>query len=327
MLRKASLILTLTLLFSALSFGQADSETVAGQDSKNPIKFTEFGRVGECELSAQVDAFFSELNDKPTATGYIIIYQGTDVLPADYDSTASESRIRRAVRFRNFDMSRVVFIKGGFRNELMNEFWIAPAGADAPTPTDTVAKPTLPKGKTYLFDSGIVGGSYDGAEDSLAEFILPSVQAGIDEQNRIAEEEWKKENPETEESTQADAPNEEEMPVESPPTQAEIDEQRFSWASNKFGEILKKQKNANGVIIFYADDTYYDAGKLQTFIDEGRNRIAEQAKISSDRIQVIFGGYRNSVEAEFWIMPKKGEFPTPTPEQKEVENKENEESK
>ncbi len=40
-----------------------------------------------------------------------------------------------------------------------------------------------------------------------------------------------------------------------------------------------------------------------------------------------FGGYRNSVEAEFWIMPKKGEFPQPTPEQREIANPENEPNK
>ncbi len=73
------------------------------------------------------------------------------------------------------------------------------------------------------------------------------------------------------------------------------------------------------MIIFYADDAYYDVSKLQSHIEDGRRRIAEAAKISPDKIQVIFGGYRNFIEAEFWIVPKRGEMPKPKPEEKLIE--------
>lgn len=339
MLRKASQIFALTLMLAAFSFGQEDTETVFDADSKNPIKVDEFGMVGGCDLNARMGNFFIELNNDPTATGYIITYQGTDVLPADYESAPMEKRIRQEIRFSRYDESRIVFIKGGFRQQMSNELWLVRAGADAPAPTDTVAEPTLPEGETYLYDSNSVGYAYDGAEDILTEFILPSVQAAIDEQNRLAEEEWKRENPETvetpetvvEENTEQNAEpstqesSEEEAPVEEP-TQEEIDEIRFSWANANFAEVIKKQKGAGGVIIFYADDAYYDVNQLHNFIDEGRSRIAAEAKISPDRIRVIFGGYRNSVEAEFWLVPEKGEFPTPTPASREIENAVNEAS-
>lgn len=344
MLRKASQILALTIVLAAFCCGQEDIETAFDQDAKNPIKVDEFGMVGGCDLNARIGNFFVELNNDPTATGYIIVYQGKDVLPADYESAPMERRIRQEIRFSKFDESRIVFIKGGFRQQMSNELWLVRAGADAPVPTDTVSEPTLPKGKTYLYDSNNVGYAYDGAEDFLTDFILPSVQAAIDEQNRLAEEEWKRDNPEivetgeitveenTEETTKQPAAESieestaEEIRAEQP-TQEEIDEIKFSWANGKFGEIIKKQKGATGVIIFYADDAYYDTNKLQNFIDDGRNRIAAESKVSPDKIQVIFGGFRNSVEADFWVVPKKGEFPTPTPEQREVENTESEENK
>ena len=78
------------------------------------------------------------------------------------------------------------------------------------------------------------------------------------------------------------------------------------------------------MIIFYADDAYYDIGKVQSHVEDGKRRIAEAAQISPDKIKVVFGGYRNSIETEFWIVPKKGKMPTPTPEERPVEEFESE---
>lgn len=333
MLRNFFQITLLTVLLSSISFAQEEFDETLIFEPAIPRKIHEFGRTGECELGAILDNFYMELSNDPMATGYIIIYQGENVLPAEYDSNTNERRIRMYMSQRRFDESRVVFVNGGFREESANELWIAPAGADAPQPTDTIPKPTLPQGKTYLYDSNSVSFSYDGAESILADFILPSVIAEMDEQNRLAEEEWKRENPDTAETDVQENTEElveEEIPIEQPieqPTQEEIDEINFSWANINFGEVIKKQKGASGVIIFYADDAYYDTNKLQTFVDQGRNKIAGESEISPDKIQVIFGGFRNSVEAEFWVVPKKGEFPTPTPEQREIEKSESEEAR
>ena len=76
------------------------------------------------------------------------------------------------------------------------------------------------------------------------------------------------------------------------------------------------------MIIFYADDAYYDVSKLQNLIEEGRRKIAEAGKISPDKIQVVYGGYREMVQAEFWIVPKKGESPLPKPEERPIEETE-----
>jgi hypothetical protein len=77
---------------------------------------------------------------------------------------------------------------------------------------------------------------------------------------------------------------------------------------------------ATGVLIFYADDEYYDIQKVEQFVNEGRDNIAKESKIDPRSIKIIFGGYRNSMEAEFWIVPPKGKMPKPTPEERPAES-------
>lgn len=329
MLRKIVQILILTGLFSTISFAQEEINETINQESASARKIHEFGRTGECELGAIIDSFLIELNEDASAKGYIIFYKGKDFLPAYFDSNPNEKRVRNYIFLRKFDQSRIVFVDGGFREEMSNELWLVPQGAVAPKPSRTVKKPTLPKTKTYLYDNSHVGGYSEDSEDYLAEFILPSVKAEIEEQKRLDEEEWKRENPDladsaAEETQEQAAENQEESINEASETEqqspADIDEIKFSWAKAKFGEVIGKQKGATGVIIFYADDAYYDVNKLQGFIEEGRNRIAAEAKISPEKIQVIFGGYHNAVKADFWIVPKKGELPIATPEQREAES-------
>ena len=72
----------------------------------------------------------------------------------------------------------------------------------------------------------------------------------------------------------------------------ERDKLNYSWAKKKYGEALKKDETAQGVLVFYADENYYDVARLTSFIEEGRDRIAGNAEIEAGRIQVVFGGYR-----------------------------------
>ena len=76
-----------------------------------------------------LDNFFRELQNNPSATGYIITY----------GSPRSVSRMERQMqnylKVRNVDRNRVVFVSGGLRGILTIEHWIVPAGADFPTGT------------------------------------------------------------------------------------------------------------------------------------------------------------------------------------------------
>ena len=320
MLRKIIQILLLTLLLTMSFFAQEDAEPIENQDAKIPIKVDEFGRVGECDLGARIDNFFITLNENPSATGYIIFYQEKDVLPAEYDSNQMEKRIRNYLSFRRFDSARIIFIRGGFRDELATELYLIPNGANAPEPTDTIPPPTTPKNKTFLYDNNLI---YSDYYNFLDEFILPSVQAKIDEENRLAEEEAKADELNSAEAIETESQTTKENFEIEKPTPEEIEEAKFSWVNEKFADVIKNQKGAKGVIIFYADDAYYDVGRLQNLIEEGKRKIVEAGKISTEKIQVVYGGYRDTVQAEFWIVPKKGESPTPRPEERPIEETEN----
>lgn len=321
MLRKTIQILLLTLFFALNFFAQDSAELVENQDSKIPIKIDEFGKVGECDLNARIYNFYLvSLLENPSATGYIIIYHGKNQLPASIDSNLMEKRIRDQIRFLRLDASRIVFVKGGFRDEIMTELFLVPNGAAAPEPTDTIPAPITPKDKAFLYGNSTL---YNDYYDFTNEFILPSVAARMEEENRLAEEAAETEELNSEESIEAKVETVEVTFEIEKPTPEEIEEAKFSWVNERFGELIKKQKGSSGVIIFYADDAYYDVGKVRNLIEEGKRKIAEASNISVGKIQVVYGGYRNMIEAEFWIVPKKGESPTPRPEERPVEETEN----
>lgn len=316
MLVKIISFVLLTHLLSLFICGQTADEVILGSDTKNAIKIDEFGLVNDCDAGTRVDNLLARLQNEPGATGYIITYQGKDVLPADYESSRREKFIRNQILFRSYDASRIVFIRGGFREKLSTEMWIVPNGADAPSPSDTVPAPVAPKNKTFLYDVNSLQ-----AEDSyffLDDFILPSVKAQMEEENRLVEEQLKVEESNSEQSSiQVETAEENfELPEQTP---EEIEKAKFDWISEKFGALIKKRKDSHGVLIFYADNAYYDVDKLYTLFEEGAQKIAKTNKISVSKFQVVFGGYREMVEVEFWAVPKNGETPSPVAEERPVE--------
>ena len=319
MLRKITRTLLLTLLLALVCFGQTADDTSLRQDTKIPIIIDDFGRMGDCETTSRLDNFFSRLQKNQDATGYIITYQGKNALPAEYGVSAYEKIIKNYISFRNFNASRITFLNGGFREELSTELWLVPSGASEPTPTDTVSAPVMPKDKTFLYDKNLLSGDYD----FLDEFILPSVKARTEEANRLAEEQAKAEESNSEQPVKTEVETVEDDFEAEKPTPEEIEEAKFSWVNEKFGAIIKKQKGSSGVIIFYADDAYYNVSELQNLFEAGKRKIAEANKISAAKIRVLYGGYRDTIEAEFWVVPKKGESPTPRPDERIVEETEN----
>jgi hypothetical protein len=322
-MRKLFTVCAFLLAFSLAVFSQDDyhsSDSSEASQSEKAEKIDEFGRIGECDMRARLDGFLSTLQNTPNLRGVVITYQGKDVLPANYDSTAR--LYENHFRFRNFDTNRIEIISGSFREERFTELWTVPNGIDSPTPTETIPKPTIPSGKTFLYDRNHISGREEG--DFSEEFILPSVKAQQEAEQRAYEEENQPENTDEETAVEDTIQTVEAETEIEKPSPEEIEETKFHWTNEKFGELIKNQKDSGGVIIFYADDAYFDVGKLQSHIENGKRRIAEVAKISPDKIQVVFGGYRHSIEAEFWIVPKKGESPKPTPEERPIEEIENE---
>jgi len=88
---------------------------------------------------------------------------------------------------------------------------------------------------------------------------------------------------------------------------------KFSWARKSFGDAVKANLTATGVIVVYADEKYYDVERLVRFVEEGRDRIAKSSEIGGERVQVVFGGYRGVPQVELWVVPE-GSFPQLKPE-------------
>jgi hypothetical protein len=312
------LFLILVLMCPAV-FAQTQ-ESFEQKETAKAEKFDEFGNLTECDLRSRLDSFVLKVLNNKDARGYFIFYQGKNVFPAAYEINRMQKIVRNHISFRRFDPSRIVLVNGGFREEAATELWLVPNGADAPKPTNTIPKPKIPTDRTFLFDKSFLSSEFD--YDLSDEFLLASVKARREAEERLAEEEYRRENPEVETEIETD---EEEIEIEETSPE-ETEAAKFRWANAKFGELIKNRTDTRGTIIFYADDAVYDVGKLLNHVEEGKRKIAEAAKIAPDKIQTLFGGYRSSIEVEFFIIPKKGELPTAKPEARPIEEIEDEET-
>jgi hypothetical protein len=97
-------------------------------------QFAEFPSVAFNEDKANFDNFAVALQEDPTATGYIIVYNGRRSRPARLNTLVNRSR-DYVVNTRNIDRGRVVVMPGGTREVDTIELWIVPQGAQPPRPT------------------------------------------------------------------------------------------------------------------------------------------------------------------------------------------------
>lgn len=99
----------------------------------------------------------------------------------------------------------------------------------------------------------------------------------------------------------------------------ELSDWKYYWASKNFAAKVKEQKGSRAIIIYYADDEYHDLNKINAHLADAKRRLAIDGKIAFERFDVVFGGFRGGIEFELWLVPKNGAFPTPTPEERPVE--------
>lgn len=81
---------------------------------------------------ARLDNFAIQLQNDPSAKGYVVVYGGPRATTAE-----KQKRIQRAMDYlthtRGVDAARVVTLQGGSREQTTTELWIVPLGADPPT--------------------------------------------------------------------------------------------------------------------------------------------------------------------------------------------------
>ena len=154
------------LIFSALIFCFLLAVSAFSQAAQ---KIDEFGGVPCDEYLGRMDAAVVQARDNPSATVYVLIYEGKE---SNYNSRkkkmefgltaygSAEAKIRSIKNFlskRKFPVERFSFVKAGFRESSMVEIWLVPSGDAPPKSTPTLAKMKYRKGKAVGFCTDCCG--------------------------------------------------------------------------------------------------------------------------------------------------------------------------
>jgi len=124
------ILFLLLFVLSSIAFSQTDNQTPK-EPLPEAVKFDEFGKATNGNVKMRMDAFYVELNNNPNATGYLINY-GTP-----REIAKREKQLRDAIRFRNYDATRITFVNGGNRGNgevIKTLLFIVPAGSEPPKP-------------------------------------------------------------------------------------------------------------------------------------------------------------------------------------------------
>jgi hypothetical protein len=97
-----------------------------------PKKFDEFPDISRNDEKARLDNYAVELQNDPTATGYVLVYPARARKTSDAQKHSSRI-IEYLVNSRGIDARRFVTMVGSAREELKVELWIAPQGAKPPS--------------------------------------------------------------------------------------------------------------------------------------------------------------------------------------------------
>jgi hypothetical protein len=113
------------------------SSCSTGVTARLARKVDEYGNIRFNDEKARLDNYAIELQNDPTAQGYLICYGGRRGRAGE-----GQRRCDRAkdylVTTRGIDASRIFTVDGGFKEELNVELWIVPSGATPPTASPTV---------------------------------------------------------------------------------------------------------------------------------------------------------------------------------------------
>jgi len=96
-------------------------------------KFDEFPDISRNDEKARLDNWAIELQNDPTATGYVIVYPGRTSKRAEVQDHFGRV-IEYLVHSRGIDQSRIKTIEGPKRDQLHVELWVTPQGATPPNP-------------------------------------------------------------------------------------------------------------------------------------------------------------------------------------------------
>jgi hypothetical protein len=115
----------------------AGDTVAASRQSDSVRKFDEYGDIGFEDEKARLDNFVVEMKNDPNAVGYLIVYGGR-VSVRDIAKTRALRAKGYLAKKGNLTPDRIVWVDGGYREDLTTELYIGPRGATAPSPSPSV---------------------------------------------------------------------------------------------------------------------------------------------------------------------------------------------
>ena len=140
--------ITATVEVNGLSASCSTTASVSSDVDARPQakKIDEYGAENEESEMARLDNFTIELQNDPSAQGYIIAYGGKKSKPADTKVIIDRMR-NYLVKTRGIDPPRIVTQNGGAKEDPTYQLWLVPPGASIPDPNAKSAKPGNEKAK------------------------------------------------------------------------------------------------------------------------------------------------------------------------------------
>jgi hypothetical protein len=119
------------------SCSTSDSCTTSISAPAEARKIDEYGNIKFNDEKARLDNYAIELQNDPTAQGYLVCYGGRTGRTGEAQRRCDRAK-NYLVSTRGIDASRIVTVDGGFREELTVELWVVPSGATPPPNSPTV---------------------------------------------------------------------------------------------------------------------------------------------------------------------------------------------
>lgn len=101
-----------------------------------PYLINKFGVTNSEVEAANLDVFFTELNNNPDSVGYIVGYGGRTNKFGEFKERTK--RLETYIKIRKYDPSRIKIVHGGFREKFEFEFWISPIKDSFPLLSPTI---------------------------------------------------------------------------------------------------------------------------------------------------------------------------------------------
>ena len=115
----------------------AENMVAATQGTDSVRKVDEYGDIALNDEKARLDNFAVELKSDQNAVGYLIVYGGRRSVKGIAKTRALRAK-NYLVKKGRLASKQIVWIDGGYREELTTEIYIVPRGATAPSSSPSV---------------------------------------------------------------------------------------------------------------------------------------------------------------------------------------------